>query len=67
MIKYFGKVLAIFVVLDIATNIYAFDGQRKGFVIGFGLGGGFGYEFAKHWSIEFFCNHSEHSWLLEIN
>jgi len=41
MIKFFGKVLAIIVVLAIATNVYAWDGQRKGFVLGFGLGGGY--------------------------
>jgi hypothetical protein len=41
MIKYFGKILAIIVVLALVTNVYAFDGQRKGFVIGFGLGGGY--------------------------
>lgn len=41
MIKFFGKVLAIIVVLTIATNVYAWDGQRKGFVLGFGLGGGY--------------------------
>lgn len=31
MTKFFGKVLVIIVVLAIATNVYAWDGQRKGY------------------------------------
>lgn len=39
MKKYFINAFVFIIVLT-ATNIFAFDGERKGFVIGVGIGGG---------------------------
>lgn len=39
--KKYSLLTCLFVFLLTSTNVFAFDGQRKGFILGVGIGGGF--------------------------
>jgi len=37
----FYVIMCVVVFISACTNVFAFDGKRKGFIIGGGIGGGF--------------------------
>jgi len=50
--KYIIWILVGFILFFLAANVHAFDGQRQGFILGFGLGPGF-TSYTEEFTLEF--------------